>query len=188
MLPQYSLIKGTIMSKAVNTINETVAAIRDIARAEFMALESFEDRAQDRDATLCALVAQIDYTPGHAASEDAVAEWVAIRTEWVKAYQEAAGCAEDSAGRAFTRVVNRAGIVRPQSADALRKQAARDAKKGTADKGGKADPKAGAGDAAAKAVKLELSKIEVHLINMLRAGKFTQAAQVVADMATAAGK
>ena len=179
------------MTKSIKqvTLSPAVLAIRALAYAEFQAFNEFDQAATDRDATLTAIVRAIDYIPGTPASADAVGEFAAVREAYAVGYMESASCDRLAAERAFQRVVVRAGIVKPQTAEAMRKQAVRDAAK-SADKANPAGQpvspsKAIDGTAAAKSVKLELSSIEVHLVNMLRAGKFTQAASLIAEMASA---
>ena len=120
----------------------------------------------------------------------------AKRKEWVAAYDAARGV--EGGAKRFSEIVRAAGVIKPQTAAAAAKQAKRKAsgmgKAGTAaDKRtraakavGPVPQKAGDGSAAAKRVKMELSAIEAHLIGLIRAGKFVQAAECVASMAPAA--
>lgn len=120
----------------------------------------------------------------------------AKRKDWVTAYDAARGT--EGGAKRFSEIVRAAGVVKPQTAAAAAKQAKRKAsgagKAGTAaDKRTRAakaaiapvPQKAGDGAAAAKRVKMELSAIEAHLIGLIRAGKFVQAAECVASMAPA---
>lgn len=124
-----------------------------------------------------------------------VATYKAKRAEWVAAYN-AARKTEHGAKR-FSEIVRAAGVTKPQTEKARKAQAARKAaggKAGTAaDKRTRASKnqaaiaasavKAGSGAASGRTVKMDLTAIEAHLIGLIRAGKFVQAAQCVADMA-----
>lgn len=128
-----------------------------------------------------------------------VPTWKAKRTEWVNAYNAARG--SQSGDKRFSEVVRSAGVQRPQSAKAAKVQAKRkaEAAKAPAKVDGRTKAareasavaeatkavKSGAGAAQAKTVRMELSAMEAHLIGLIRAAKFTQAAQCVADMAAA---
>jgi hypothetical protein len=124
------------------------------------------------------------------ATAEAVSQWKEYARAFALGMAEAREIDPDSARRAFNRVTEYLGLSKPQTQAAAAKQAARAKAKPADDAGAEdedgASPKAGAGAAAAAKVKLELSGMEAHLISMLRAGKFTQAAQAVADMAAAA--
>ena len=117
-----------------------------------------------------------------------VDDFKACRADWVAAYIEATGCEPASAGTRFAEMVRASGVVKPQSEKAAKLQAARAAAKSVVDKAmGDAgdDVKAGVADKATATVKMELSSIEAHIVSLMRAGKFTLAAQAIADMATA---
>jgi hypothetical protein len=125
------------------------------------------------------------------ATAEAVGQWKEYARAFALGMAEAREIDPDSARRAFNRVTEYLGLSKPQTQAAAAKQAARAKAKpaddaGAEDEDGDASPKDGAGAKAAAKVKLELSGMEAHLISMLRAGKFTQAAQAVADMAAAA--
>lgn len=117
-------------------------------------------------------------------SETAVAQWRELQRGFCMGMAAERSIDPDSAQRQFRRLVEDMGFTKPQTAEAKRKAAARKAAapKDGAD-GADDTPKDGAGAAAAK---MALSAMEAHLISMLRAGKFTQATQCVADMATQA--
>ena len=162
----------------MKAVNATLDTIVSLARAEFCAVEEFDQAATDRDATLQALVQAIGYTPGVAATDEAVEEFAAIREAYVAAWLDVAKCEKISAERQFQRVVQRGGIIKPQSAAALKKQAER--AKAKADK--PATPKDGKGAEKAEAAKgLVLTAMEAHIIMLLRQHKIEQAAQCVAD-------
>ena len=126
-----------------------------------------------------------------------VPTYKAKRQEWVTAYDAAHG--SQSGAKRFSEVAGRAGVVKPQSPNAAAKQAKRNTAKAAApakaDGRAKAvrtekavtkavaDVKAGKGEAAARSIKMDLTAIEAHLVTLVRAGKFAQAAQCVADIA-----
>lgn len=114
-----------------------------------------------------------------------VDEFRDARSVWLEAYAAAMGCAKDSAGARFAEMVRATGVVKPQSERAQKVQAARAAAKSAIQTAAETDPKAGAADKALAKVKMELSSIEAHIVSLIRAGKFTQAAQAVADLAGA---
>lgn len=113
---------------------------------------------------------------------EAVAQWREFQRAFCLGMAAERAIDPDSARRAFNRLTENMGLTKPQTAAAKAKQAGRAAQAGDEE----ASPKDGAGEAAAQAVQMGLSAMEAHLISMLRAGKFTQAAQAVADMAEAA--
>lgn len=120
-------------------------------------------------------------------SETAVAQWRELQRGFCMGMAAERNIDPDSARRQFLRLVEDMGFTKPQTAEAKRKAAARKAAAPAADgadsDAGEPTPKDGAGAVAAK---MALSAMEAHLISMIRAGKFTQAAQCVADMATQA--
>lgn len=120
---------------------------------------------------------------------EAVAQWREIQRAFTLGMAEEREIDPDSARKAFNRLTDYLGLDKPQTAAAAAKQAARKASApaGAASGASEAEdsPKAGEADAAVARVAMELSAMEAHLIGMLRAGKFFQAAQAVADMAAA---
>jgi hypothetical protein len=121
-----------------------------------------------------------------AGSSDArhIAQWNEFRRAFSLGMAAERNVDPDSARRMFGRIVDFLGLDKPQSEEAKRKQAARAAAKPTEPAGDEESPVDG--EAAAQAVQMALSQMEAHLVSMLRAGKFAQAAQCVADMAEAA--
>lgn len=119
-----------------------------------------------------------------------VDEFKARRASWVAAYDAARGVVGGS--KRFAELIAAFGIVKAQSDEAKRKQAARAAKKaseasaadGEGD-AGEASPKAGAGAAAAAKVKAELTSIEAHVLALFRAGKFEMLTEFIAEHADA---
>ena len=127
-----------------------------------------------------------------------VPTYKAKRAEWVAAYDAAHG--SERGAKRFSEVVAAAGVVKPRTASAAAKQAKRKAeaakapakvdarsKAARAEKAtaqAVAEVKSGKGEAAARTIKMELAAMEAHLIGLIRAKKFAQAAQCVADMAS----
>lgn len=178
--------------KSPVTAFENLAVIRASAQAEVNAELAYLANTEEADAALCGLIQCIAYTPGEAASEDAVADWKAIADAWTSAYAELREVDKLAAGRAWQRLVNRLGVVKPQTGEALRKQAARAAtakadKVNPAGKPAQTDtpPAPLDGKDAAHQVAAMLSSMEAHLIAAIRAGQFSKAATIVADMAKA---
>lgn len=165
----------------MKTVNETLDVIARIVAEEMDALESFDAATLDRDGELQALVGAIEYVPGQPASADAVDEFAAIRIAYVDSWEARAKCARISAEKQFQRVCARAGIVKPQTGEALKKQAQREAAKqaAPASKGAQlptAKPttpvKSNAGETATAAVMIALSVTENEIIRLIRAGEF----------------
>jgi len=122
-----------------------------------------------------------------ASTETAVAQWRELQRAFCMGMAAERNIDPDSARRQFGRLVDDMGFTKPQTEAAKAKQAARvkqDSKAG-ADEG---EPKTGAGAEAAKAVKMELSSMEAHLIQLLRAGKYSMAAECVGGFAQAAAQ
>lgn len=113
----------------------------------------------------------------------AVAQWREYQRGFCLGMAEAREIDPDSARRAFNRLADYLGLDKPQTQAAKAKQATRAAQAPGEDDD--TSPKDGAGEDAAQAVQMALSALEAHLIAMLRAGKYAQAAQCVADMADA---
>lgn len=118
-------------------------------------------------------------------AEHAVAQWKELQRGFVLGMAEAREIDPDSARKAFNRLVEYLGLEKPQTAEAKAKQAERAKKKPAKAAEEDGTPVDGAGDAAAQAVKMELSRMEAHLISLVRAGKFEMAAECVASMAEA---
>jgi hypothetical protein len=118
-------------------------------------------------------------------SPEAVAQWNEYRRGFALGMAAERDIDPDSARRMFGRIVDFLGLSKPQTEAARAKQAKR-AAQAPNDDDGEASPMDGAGAVAAQAVQMALSSMEAHLIGMLRAGKYTQAAQAVADMASSA--
>lgn len=165
----------------MQVVNATLKTIQALVSAEIMAQHSFDQAATDRDVILCGLVSSIGYVPGVPASTEAIEAFADIRTAYVDAWEAQAKCARISAERQFQRACERAGIVKPQSGEAIKKQAAREAAKsaqqaapakGAKLPNAKAAPKAGAGNAAAAAALVALSAAENEIIRLIRAGEF----------------
>lgn len=179
--------------------NATLSAIVSLARSEHAANAAYDFAATDRDAELCALMAQIVFEPGKPASADAIEEYKAMQAAWtgeyaariiaeqgVKPDSDAGKAAGLAAQQAWSRVTRRCGIVKPQSAEAIRKQEVRKAKNEADKVNPKGKPESPAdGAKAAEEAQLKLSAIEVHLIMLMRKGAYTQAAQCIADLAKA---
>jgi len=188
------MAKSTVSPSALSALTSRVAAL---ASAEFDASEAFDVLACDRDAQLLELVADINLPPaGVAATAEQIEQFGTIGSLYAEAWmarilgwnptadKKLAGLA---AAQQWLRVYKRAGIVKPQSAEAVR------AAKAAADKvnpkgAPKADePASPAEGAKAAGVVLEtLTNIEKHLLLALRAGQFAKAQNIVADMAKAA--
>lgn len=113
----------------------------------------------------------------------AIAQWNEYRRAFCLGMAAERNVDPDSARRMFGRIVDFLGLDKPQSEAAKAKQAKRAAARPEGEEEGEDGPKDGAGEDAAQGVKMVLSSMEAHLIAMLRAGKFSQAAQAVADMA-----
>ena len=155
--------------------NVTQAVINSLVRAEFAAQEAHDQACTDRDAMLCALVAQVAYVPGVPATEDAVADFKDIASEYQAAWIALTKCDVLSSGRQWQRVCNRAGIVKPQTKEAIKKQELRAAKSAADKVNPKGAPVAPAsGVDTAKRV-INLTADDVHLIGLLHAKKYAQA-------------
>jgi hypothetical protein len=176
------------MAKTTNTVNATLETIRASAiacvNAEIAHLEALESS----DNAMAALLAAIGHEAGKGATDDQVAEWAAISGEWQAAYVERSGCDSLGGARAWQRLVNRIGAVKPQTVAALRKAELRAAKKSAdvvnpagapAAQAPSTTPAAPAdGEKQAVAAKgnvmVECTKFEAHILAMMRAGKFAQ--------------
>lgn len=126
----------------------------------------------------------------------AVEQWKHIRGAFVTGYADTMGCDSESAGRAWTRAVGRINadlkadgkpeLAKPQTPKAKAEAARRAAAKPDAAEAPEVadeDLKPGQADDATAAVQMGLSRMEAHLIGLLRAGKFEMAAECVASMA-----
>lgn len=120
-------------------------------------------------------------------TQAAVNQWRELQRAFTLGMAEAREIDPDSARKAFNRITDYLGLAKPQTPEAARKQAQRAAAKPAEPDGAGAEdddsPKAGAGAAAAASVAMELSRMEAHLIALVRAGKFEMAAECVASMA-----
>ncbi len=118
-----------------------------------------------------------------------VEEFKVCRADWLTGYAEATGCEAVSAVVRFNEMMRAANVTKPQTEKAktevARRAAAKSATSAAISKAtAPADTEKSASAKAAGAnVKMELSSMESHIINMLRAGKFTLAAQAIAQMA-----
>lgn len=123
-----------------------------------------------------------------------VAEFRLRRACWVAAYVDAMGCSPVSAANRFAEMVKAANVTKPQSDRALKEVARRSAAKAATDTliskvagiPPEDDVKSDVAASAAKAVKMELSSIEAHIVSLMRQGKYVLAAQAVANMAAQA--
>lgn len=108
------------------------------------------------------------------------AQYKTMREQWIKGYMSGMDCTEKRAQNAWATVwqgVEAAhGFKKPKSAEAEKKAAQRAAAKpASSDKSQKAGnvPDApDAGEKTAKAVKVELSAIEAHILSLWRRGRF----------------
>lgn len=126
-------------------------------------------------------------------------QWKHIRAAFVQGYMDGMGCTEESAGRAWTRAIqrinaglkeeNKPELIKPMTA-AAKAEADRRAKlkpaKTEPEQEDEQDEHAGAGEDAANAVTMELSPSEAHLIHLVRKGKIVQAAEYLAHLKEAA--
>lgn len=138
---------------------------------------AFHDAAEALKPLLYPLSARTD--------DVSVKQWNEYRRAFCMGMAAARNIDPDSARRMFGRVVDYLNLDKPQTQKALAEQKRRAANKGENEQDSDASPVDGAGAAAAEAVKMELSKIEAHIISLLRAGKHEMAAQCIADMADA---
>lgn len=181
----------TTKQATVWTLNESTAVITASANAEVLAENAYLEATETSDGNMAALLASIGHEAGKPATQVQIDAWKDISDFWCKAYMEARDNAIDilTAGRAWRRLVARIKAEKPQSAEAIRKQALREASKAAdvANPKGKPEDVASPVDGAkAAAIVLEnLSSMEKHLIAMVRAGEFAKAAMLVNDMAKA---
>lgn len=121
-----------------------------------------------------------------------VEEFRVCRADWLAGYADATGCEAVSAVVRFNEMMRAANVVKPQTEKAKTEVARRAAAKSAtsaaivkaSDATAPADTEKSASAKSAGAnVKMELSSIEAHIVGMLRAGKFTLAAQAIAQMA-----
>lgn len=107
------------------------------------------------------------------------ATYKAMRADWIKGYMAGYGCTEKRAENAWAetwRHVEQAfNMKKPQSTAAAAKQAQR--MKNAPAKPAKTTPPTD-GDVAAKAVKVELSAIEAHIVSLWKRGKFADIIQI----------
>ena len=107
------------------------------------------------------------------------AQYKAMREQWIKGYMSGMGCTEKRAQNAWATVwqgVEAAhGFKKPKSAEAEKKAAQRAAKPASSDKSqktGNVPDSPIAGEKTAKAVKVELTSIEAHILSLWRRGRF----------------
>lgn len=107
------------------------------------------------------------------------AKYKAMREQWIKGYASGMACTEKRAANAWAEVwkgVESAhGFKKPKSAEAEKKAAQRAAKPASSDKSqktGNVPDAPDAGEKTAKAVKVELSAIEAHILSLWRRGRF----------------
>lgn len=113
----------------------------------------------------------------------AVDQWKEYARAFALGMAEAREIDPDSARRAFNRITDYLGLVKPQTAAAKAKQAKRAAEAPTAEP---EDVKAGAADEATAAVQMGLSSIEAHLISLVRSGKYEMACECIGAIAAKA--
>lgn len=106
------------------------------------------------------------------------AQYKTMRSQWVSGYMSGMGCTEKRAANAWATVWNGVesahGFKKPKSAEAEKKAAQRAAKPAV-DKSrttGNVPDAPDAGEKTAKAVKVELSAIEAHILSLWRRGRF----------------
>lgn len=108
------------------------------------------------------------------------AQYKTMRTQWVNGYMSGMNCTEKRAANAWATVWNGVeaahGFKKPKTAEAAKKAAQRAAAKPAAvdksQKAGNVPDAPDAGEKAAKAVKVELSAIEAHILSLWRRGRF----------------
>lgn len=133
---------------------------------------AFHDAAEALRPLLYPLAARTD--------DVAVRQWNEYRRAFCLGMAAARSIDPDSARRMFGRAVDYLNLDKPQTPAALKKQKAR---KAAAPETDESTPVDGAGEEAAQAIQMALSKIEAHIITLLRAGKHEMAAQCIADLA-----
>lgn len=124
--------------------------------------------------------------PLSARTEDrAVEQWNEYARAFAAGMAEARAIDPDSARRMFGRIVDFLGFEKPQTLKARALQVKRAAEAKAEGKGEAAEktPKKGEAAAAVAAVQMGLSKIEAHLIKLIRAGKFEMAGECIAALA-----
>lgn len=113
------------------------------------------------------------------------ADYKIVRAEWCKGYAEAMGCkpvtAENQWAKVWRGVEQAFGFAKPKTEEAKRKAAQRAAKKAAAESTAPKTPTNGA--EAAQKVKMELSRIEAHVVSLLRAGKYKAAVDCIHRLA-----
>ena len=106
------------------------------------------------------------------------AQYKAMREQWIKGYVSGMACTEKRAQNAWATVwqgVEAAhGFKKPKTEEAAKKAAQRAAKPATdkSQKSGNVPDAPDAGEKSAKAVKVELSAIEAHILSLWRRGRF----------------
>ena len=114
------------------------------------------------------------------------AQYRTIRAAWCKGYAEAMGCkqvtAENQWAKVWKGVEQAYSFAKPKSEEAKRKAAQRAKAKGPAAKS--VAPKAPTnGEEAAKKVSMELSRIEAHIVGLIRSGKYKAAVDCIHKLA-----
>lgn len=176
------MAKANKSSRTV-TFNATQAALRDNAQA-------FNAADNGTLADLAVSFATLFDASAFGMKVDAqVEEFANRRACWVNAYDSANEVV--GGAKRFSEIFALTGLKKPQTAKAIAAQTARQLAKelageAIAEAKGEATAKDGAGAVAVVGAKLELSKIEAHIITLLRAGKFEMAAECIADMADTA--
>lgn len=128
-------------------------------------------------------------------SETAVAQWNEYRRAFCLGMAAERGIDPDSARRMFGRIADFLGLDKPQTAKAAAAQAKRKAEAdaaraaaGESDEASDEDgpsAKDGAGAGMGGEIRMGLTKIEAHIISLVRAGKFEMAAECIASLADA---
>lgn len=117
-------------------------------------------------------------------ADTAVRQWNEYRRAFSLGMAAERNIDPDSARRMFGRIVEFLGLDKPQTEAARAKQAKRAAQAPQKD-ADETTPKDGAAAEAAARVAMELSRMEAHLIALVRAGKFEMAAECIGNMADA---
>lgn len=123
---------------------------------------------------------------GKVGDDNAVAQWRELCRGFCLGMAEAREIDEDSARRAFGRICDYLGLDKPQTQKAHDLAVKRAKEREAAGNAEPANPVEDTGAEAQAAVQMGLSSMEAHLIGLVRAGKYTQAAECVAAMADAA--
>lgn len=118
-------------------------------------------------------------------SPEAIEQWNHLRLAFIGGAAQARLISPESANRAWVRIVDDLGLDKPQSerarAEAARRKANAPAKPTAPESEPEGTVMDGSGAQAAEQVQMALSKLEAHLIALLRAGKREMAATLIAD-------